>query len=277
MIPKKIHYVWPGRDEKSKLFKKCFQSWKENLPDDWEFIEWNPDTFDFEYHRKNNKFFDEVCERKLYAFCADYIRTVVMYEHGGVYLDTDVTLLKPIPEEILNNRMFLPIQNSLQVEPAVWGAEAKHPFTKKVLEFYDNDIWHCTEFILPDLCMIELAKVYNIYRFENDKTKQKIFKTPDGEITFYPEKYFMPVRAGDYFKPDCIEDETITIHWFNGSWHEKKELDLFYNRALNFKKPVNPAVQLFRQYFGFKSNREKEFMWIKLFGKKLHIFNKVDL
>lgn len=277
MIPKKIHYVWPGRDEKNKLFKKCYQSWRDKLPDDWEFIEWNPDTFDFEYHRKINKFFDEVCKRNLYAFCADYIRTVVLYEYGGIYLDTDVTLLKPFSEDILNNRMFLPICNGNQVEPAVWGAEAKHPFAERIIEFYQDDIWHCTEYIMPEIFMLQLGRDYDIHRFNTDRTKQVVFTTDDGQITFYPEKYFMPFRAGEHFKPDCIEEETYTLHWYNGSWCNKKELEFLYSKCKDYYKPVNPNVQLFRKYFGFKYISKDRLMWLKLFGKKFTLLNKTEI
>lgn len=274
MIPKKIHYVWPGRDEKSKLFKECFQSWQKTLPEDWEFIEWNPDTFNFEEHRKNNKFFDIVCEKNLYAFCSDYIRTVVLYEYGGIYLDTDVTLLKPFSDTMLDNKMILPLQNGILVEPAIWGAEAKHPFTKKILEFYNNEIWNTPEYMLPDIFMKYLAQEYHIYRFEENRHKQKISKTDNGEITFYPERYFIPFRAGEHYKPDCIQDETIAIHWFNENWTNNDSLEFLQTKHI---KKVSPKIQLFRKYFGLKFDTKRINIWIKLFGKKFIILNRVDI
>lgn len=274
MIPKKIHCVWPDKDNKSKLYKICYKSWQETLPNDWEIMEWNPSTFDVEKHRKNNRFFDFVCEKKLYAFCSDYIRTVVLYEQGGIYLDTDVTLLKPFSDEMLLNKMILPIQNGTQVEPAIWGAEAKHPFTKSILEFYQDEIWQNPEYILPDICMKKLGETYNIYRFERNKEKQQIFTTQDGEITFYPEKYFIPFRAGEHYKPDCIEDETVAIHWFNGSWTDKEHLDFLKTKH---QKKVHPKIQLFRKYFGLKFNLKNKAIWVKLFGKKINILNRVNI
>ena len=48
-IPKKIHYVWVGGNEKPKDIKKCINSWKEHLKG-YEVIEWNESNFDMESH-----------------------------------------------------------------------------------------------------------------------------------------------------------------------------------------------------------------------------------
>lgn len=251
-IPKIIHYVWPGQDEKKGLSKICIQTWRDILPNDWEIKEWNFDTFDFEYHKKHNRFFNEVCKRKLYAFIADYVRTVVLYEEGGIYLDTDVSLLKPFEESMLLNQMFLAIQNEKLVEPAIWGAIPKHPFTKRILDFYNNEIWNCPEFIMPNIFAKYLKSDYNIQGFEEDKTLQKIFSTKDNLITFYPEKYFIPYRFKSQYLPTCIEPETTTIHWFRGSWCNN---NLDFLRTKHLKQDVNKInVKHFPKHKGAKMN-----------------------
>ena len=89
MIPKKIHYCWFGRGQKSELILRCIESWKKYCPD-YEIIEWNEDNLDIsscDYAR-------EAYEEKKWAFVSDYARLCALKEYGGIYLDTDMQLLK---------------------------------------------------------------------------------------------------------------------------------------------------------------------------------------
>ena len=84
MIPKKIHYCWFGGQPLNKLGQKCLESWKKHFPD-YEIIEWNESNFDInccDYVR-------EAYEAKRWAFVSDYARFKILYEHGGIYFDTD--------------------------------------------------------------------------------------------------------------------------------------------------------------------------------------------
>ena len=101
MIPKKIHYCWFGKGPKSKLFEKCLASWKKYFPD-FEIIEWNEENFDV----SSNKYVKEAYENKKWAFVSDYARLKIIYEEGGIYFDTDVEVLKRIPDEILETGYF---------------------------------------------------------------------------------------------------------------------------------------------------------------------------
>ncbi len=91
MIPKKIHYCWFGRGEKSKKIKKCIESWRKYCPD-YEIVEWNEDNFDV-YQNAYTKY---CYDNKKYAFLSDYARLLIVYFEGGIYYDTDVEVIKPI-------------------------------------------------------------------------------------------------------------------------------------------------------------------------------------
>ena len=101
MIPKKIHYCWFGRNPKPKLAEKCIASWKKYCPD-YEIVEWNEDNFDIGM----NAYTRSAYEQKKYAFLTDYARLLIIYEHGGLYFDTDVELIRPI-DDLLENRYLL--------------------------------------------------------------------------------------------------------------------------------------------------------------------------
>lgn len=100
-IPKVIHYCWFGHDPKPKLAEKCIKSWKKKCPD-YKIIEWNEENFDISacplYVR-------QAYEAKKWAFVTDYVRLKVVYEHGGIYLDTDVELKKNL-DFLLNHKAY---------------------------------------------------------------------------------------------------------------------------------------------------------------------------
>ncbi len=87
MIPKIIHYCWYGRGPKPAVFEQCLESWKKYMPD-YEIIEWNEDNTDLNWC----SFLKNAYEQKKWAFVSDVVRCLVVYEHGGIYMDTDVEI-----------------------------------------------------------------------------------------------------------------------------------------------------------------------------------------
>ena len=88
-IPKIIHYCWFGDGPISPESRKCMESWKKYCPD-YKIIEWNEQNFDI----SQNRYAQQAYEAKKYAFVSDYVRLAVLYEYGGIYLDTDVETLR---------------------------------------------------------------------------------------------------------------------------------------------------------------------------------------
>ena len=92
MIPKKIHYCWFGNGEKPELAIKCIESWKTHCPD-YELVEWNEQSFDID---SAPLYVRQAYENKKWAFVTDYVRLYAMVSYGGVYMDTDVEVIKNI-------------------------------------------------------------------------------------------------------------------------------------------------------------------------------------
>lgn len=88
MVEKVIHYCWFGGNEKSELINRCIESWKKFCPD-YKIIEWNEHNFDINLC----KYTKHAYEAKKYAFVSDVARLYIIYNYGGIYLDTDVELL----------------------------------------------------------------------------------------------------------------------------------------------------------------------------------------
>ena len=106
IIPKKIHYIWFGGNPKTELILKCIESWKKYMPD-YEIIEWNESNFTFD-----NAYAKEAYENKKYAFVSDYARLKVVYEYGGIYLDTDVELVKSL-QPLLEKGGFIDLKGKI--------------------------------------------------------------------------------------------------------------------------------------------------------------------
>ena len=132
MIPKIIHYVWVGNNPKPKDIKKCMKTWKKHLKD-YKIIEWNESNFDISSH----PFVKKAYEAKKWAYVSDYIRMYAIYNYGGIYLDTDVLVLENF-DKFLNNKVFVGFERENYPFTAVFGAEKKNKFIKKLLDYYDN-------------------------------------------------------------------------------------------------------------------------------------------
>jgi len=132
MIPKTIHYCWFGRNPKPKLAEKCIASWKKYCPD-WEIVEWNEDNFDV----MQNGYTRKCIREKKYAFLSDYVRLVVVEKHGGIYLDTDVELIKPL-DDLLQHSAFFGFETPEFVATGLgFGSVAHGEAVRSMLAEYD--------------------------------------------------------------------------------------------------------------------------------------------
>lgn len=133
MIPKVIHYCWFGENEKPEIVKKCIDSWKKYCPD-WKICEWNEFNFDI----STVPYMEEAYKMKKWAFVSDVARLMVVYQNGGVYLDTDVELLESI-DSWLENDAFFAFESNRNINTGqVFGAIKHHGSVLIMLEYYKN-------------------------------------------------------------------------------------------------------------------------------------------
>lgn len=212
MIPKMIHYCWFGRGEKPKLAQKCIASWRKHCPG-YEIVEWNEDNFDFSVHP-----YAQFCYvQKKWAFLSDYIRLVVVEQHGGVYFDTDVELLKNI-DDLLVSEAFYGFENNSHVNTGQgFGTEAHHLTIQAMLEQYrrlqpdEQGSYHIIG------CPILNTQALLPLGLELNGQKQTV---AGAEI--YPTEYFNPYESttGRLRKTK----NTVSVHWYSGSWMSKRTI-----------------------------------------------------
>ena len=205
-IPKKIHYCWFGNGEKPAKVKKCIKSWKLYCPS-FEIVEWNESNIDIH----QNPYMERCYNEKKYAFLADYVRLVVVEKYGGIYLDTDVELLKPL-DELLENQAYIGFETIIFVNTGMgFGSVAHGSMIKAMLKEYDplldgkHDVIGCP--ILNTQALVKLGMI-------QDGTLQHL-----SVCTVYPIDWFNP-----YDDPTGTlkrTENTVSIHWYAKSWLSK--------------------------------------------------------
>ncbi|TYQ15972.1 UNVERIFIED_CONTAM: Mannosyltransferase OCH1 and related enzymes [Acetivibrio alkalicellulosi] len=212
-IPKKIHYCWFGHGQFTDLALNCINSWKKHLSE-YELILWNEDNFDINI----NQYVKEAYEAKKYAFVTDYVRLYVLYYYGGIYMDTDVEVLKPF-DRFLNNYFFIGCEKDDLIQTGLIGSIPKHNVVKKILSYYDNK-----RFILEDgsLNLLPNPKVFTpILSEDYGWFPKNTYQSLSDGIKVYPIDYFCAKdwKTGEIFK----SENTYAIHHYSGSWHTKTD------------------------------------------------------
>ena len=134
MIPKKIHYCWFGGNPLPEFAKKYIESWKKYLPE-YEIIEWNESNYDV----RKIPYISQAYDAKKYAFVSDYARFDIIYEHGGVYFDTDVEVIKDMTG-ILEHGAFAGIESAGALNAGLgFATRQREPILKEILESYKDE------------------------------------------------------------------------------------------------------------------------------------------
>lgn len=212
VIPKKIHYCWFGRKEMPVFLKECILSWSVLCPD-YEIIKWNEDNYDVDKHNYTR----EAYEKGKYGFVSDMARIDILYENGGIYLDTDVTLMKSL-DDLLYQDGFIGTEKWGNINSGGGcGFVAGHFMLKKILDYRDQ--FH---FLLEDGSLnMETNGVYETKPFLEEGFKPNNHLQTVGNVTVYPSYINHPY---DYMSREIHKKaETISIHHFCGGWMENED------------------------------------------------------
>ena len=224
MIPKVIHYCWFGKSPLPEKAVECIESWKRFCPD-YEIIQWNEENYDF----SKNQYVKDAYKEKKWAFVSDYARVDIIYNMGGIYLDTDVELIASL-DDFLSDKLFCGWENrdplldviGQEYENSVsfglgFGSEAGHPLLKKILDIYENLSFYNIDGSL-NLTACPKYQTDALKTFGLDTTQRTFQKLQD--IVVYPEDCFSPksILTG---KIDITEN-TVAIHHFSMSWVDKE-------------------------------------------------------
>ncbi|KJD34637.1 hypothetical protein PK35_02355 [Tamlana nanhaiensis] len=244
MIPKIIHYCWFGGGEKSAFIKKCIRTWEKYLPE-FEIKCWSEENFDI----NTNEFVKQAYIQKKWAFVTDYARFYALYKDGGIYMDTDVRILKPLKKDWLTYDFFSSIEflpqmyeshkylldssfkpinkekrmHGLGILSAFMAAIPNHKFVEDCLEMYNaikpekvNDEVDFNNFVIGSYITKCAEKYGFIYKDSEQLLKENMLILPKN------------VLAGNEL---FIDKDSYLIHLCNGSWTDNRTVfeSLLYN------------------------------------------------
>ena len=221
MIPKIIHYIWLGGNDEPQILKKCKASWKKYCPD-YEIKRWDESNLNIDCCNYCRQAYDT----KKYAFASDVLRFYILKDYGGIYVDIDVEILKPI-DELLKNEVFSGFETSGFVAPGlIIGAEPNNKFINEFIEDYNKINFEYNPQKQVTICNLVTDKLMS-YGLKCDNSTQNI----NGFVVY----------SSDYFSPKSLSDgkirktkNTLTIHHYEGTWLRKR--DKFKSRILMFTK-----------------------------------------
>ena len=214
-IPKVIHYCWFGKSPKTKLHQLCLDSWEKHCPE-YQIIEWNEDNYDV----AKNLYMKQAYEAGKWAYVSDYARIDIIYHHGGIYLDTDVELIKSL-DSLLGLEAFIAHgQWSAVNSGAGLGAVKGNHILKEILEDERNHI----PFAQDDggLNMMQNGFYETSVLQRHGFKKYFLMQEVDGMLILAPE---IMATASLLGKNVFVTDRTISIHHCEGSWASRKILD----------------------------------------------------
>lgn len=241
-IPKKIYYCWFGRGEMPSMAKKCIKSWKKYCPG-YEIICLNEENFDIDA----NRYAREAYAAGKWAFVSDYARLKVIYERGGIYVDTDAEFIRPI-EFLLEGKGYIGYdEKGLAATGLGFAAEKGNKVIGEMLKDYEN-----IPFILPDGSYdLTPCPDRNTAALERLGMDIKNRCTEFMGMRFLPRDYLCPM---DYYTGRIsITKNTVSIHHYCGSW----------------TSPVTKRTTRIKRIIGVK-------LYDKLYGKFLHKFKWLE-
>jgi mannosyltransferase OCH1-like enzyme len=210
-IPKIIHYCWFGTKKMPDAEAGYVAGWKKLLPN-YDFMLWNERNFDVSIV----PFTEHMAKTELWGFIVDYVRAYAVYNYGGIYLDTDVEVIKPFDDLLEKNICFAGFENEQHVNPGSLFAEVKHGIiAKKIIDFYskinfmDND---------GNFNMVISPKIFTDILLNHGLKLNNTYQKLD-VITVYPKEYFSPKS---YITGLAEQTEnTYSIHHYAASWFSK--------------------------------------------------------
>ena len=251
MIPKKIHYCWYGHGTYNAVLKKCLTSWTELLPD-YEIKKWDESNTPFD----RLPFLKLLYKQKKWSFISDFMRLYAVYTEGGIYLDTDIEVIKKF-DDLLKNKAFIGFQTDLSdlktpVNAAVLGATKENTFVLDCIK--ETEKKQRLQFNAmggpPIVSKVLLSYGLNMYKVQEING-----------VKVFPTEYFYPLPWKTSFNeaPKYITENSYCIHWWQESWTSKKHDLKYYADSIKRKAEKLPIIVKSRIKYFF--NKESFYLF----------------
>ena len=222
-IPKKIHYCWFGKQPLPESVTKCMKTWDKHNPE-YDIIKWDETNSPMDH-----PFVLSAYKSGKFAFVSDYVRLWALYNHGGIYLDTDMWLIKNL-DKFLDNECFFGYedQQKLLISAGIFGNVKKNNFIELLIKEYDNKL-----FLLDDISSFVIPKIITqVYR-----------KNLNLNVKIYSFEYFYPFPFNKRKQSNFLEfktNKTHAIHLWNMSWDTKR--DVFFRKCKYYIRKIKNII-----------------------------------
>lgn len=250
MIPKVIHYTWFSGEKFPDKIQHCINSWLNFMPD-WEFRLWDMESI----KGIDSMFLKEALSAKKWAFASDFVRLYAIYHYGGIYLDTDVLVLKSL-EPLLNNVVFIGREQSIHIHGTTkvylsshcFGAESSNPYIYKCLQYYDNrhfitsqheDLPNSLKYSMELLPFIQ-SEIAKQYGYNDNALADKVQFLEDLKLKIYPSLFF----------DDC-QKESFCSHLALGAWRDIRPFEPQYTLRYKIEWRLVSVLRKLLQKFDY--------------------------
>ncbi len=206
MIPKIIHYCWFGRGKMPAMAEKCLNSWQEFLPV-YKLQLWSEDTFDV----NSVPYVKEAYEARKFAFVTDYVRLYALYQFGGIYMDTDVEVLKSL-DDLLHLPAFSGFESDHELPTGIMASEKHNAWANEQLQYYGGRHFRRPDGTYDTTTNVEIISGIMAANGFVLKNSYQIYKNC---MHIFPKDYFCPKARSGLI---TITANTYCIHHFDGSW-----------------------------------------------------------
>lgn len=211
IVPRKIHYFWFGRKAIPKQFQKNIESWERTCPD-YEIVRWDESNYDY----RKNPYMRQAYESEKWGFVPDYARLDVINTYGGIYLDTDVELIKPL-DDLLQFKLFCGFEDLKMVNFGLgFGGTAENVILQEMMELYEE-----IDFIKPDKTMnlipspayqTKILAKHGLIRNGNSQYHE--------DFVAFSSEFFSPINAYGF---GGITENTFSIHQYAATWFDVEQ------------------------------------------------------
>jgi hypothetical protein len=206
MIPKLIHYCWFGGSAQSTRSLDCLASWRNILPD-YEIKRWDESNTPMDIPYLQN-----AAANGKWANMSNLVRLHALVNEGGIYLDTDVEVIKSF-----DDLLFLPAfvgceSKTPKVNNAVCGSRPGHRLFKVMASVI------CRNY--PGNENANEAAPELLTHLLRNRGLTSYPETPRliADVMVLPIQYFYPLHFGEVFRPQCVTPDTYTIHYWEKRW-----------------------------------------------------------
>ncbi len=226
MIPKIIHFCWFGKEKIPITAIKCLNTWKKFLPE-YELKLWDENSFDI----NSNPYVQEAYLSHKYAFVTDYVRLYALCHFGGIYMDTDVEIVKSL-NDLLHLPGFVGFESETEVQTAIMACEKNNEWVKEQLSWYEGKHF-LREDGTPDFT--SNVEIISGIMAANGFALNNTYQVYKNCMHIFPKDYFCPKSRSGKIN---ITQNTYCIHHFAGTWLPFR----YHVKRYFFKKILGPDI-----------------------------------